>query len=370
MNISRVVKNFAVIVIIAVAASLAFLHWPVETSTTPEIAAREYGERGDSSIITVEPFLTAQDYRSADALHARLSAYLDLARTRGWITPKTIIVFPEHVGTWLAAAEAPAAAYRVKSLRAAMAALVADDPIAVIAGFFASAERDRLAAAIFRSRGRSMADAYFDVFSALARDYGAVVVAGSIVLENPAVKGGAIATRRGPLYNVSAVFNADGSLAPDLVFKRRPIPSETPFISAGDTPSPLFSTPAGQLGVLVCADSWHPELYEAISGAEIIAVPAFLQADGGWTTAWGGYVTSPPDNLDRSDAGRLTEGDAWVKYAMPSRMALTNADAGATAFLRGSPWDLGADGRTLARARDELFVGGKQSGGVVSVVWR
>lgn len=197
-----------------------------------------------------------------------------------------------------------------------------------------------------------------------------MVVAGSIVLENPAVEGGAIATRRGPLYNVSAVFNADGSLAPDLVFKRRPIPSETPFINAGDTPLPLFSTPAGLLGVLVCADSWHPELYEEISGAEIIAVPAFLQADGAWTTIWGGYVTPPPDNLDQRDVGRLTEGDAWVKYAMPSRMAVTNADAGATAFLRGGPWDLGADGRTLARVRDELFVGDKLQGSAVSVVWR
>jgi hypothetical protein len=124
------------------------------------------------------------------------------------------------------------------------------------------------------------------------------------------------------------------------------------------------------LGVLVCADSWHPELYAALAGAELVAAPAYLQANDGWTAPWGGYVTPQPEDVDDKDVGALTEGEAWRKYAMPSRLLATRADAGVTAFLRGAPWDLGADGRALLYARSALHVGDAHEGGGVSVVWR
>ncbi len=318
----------------------------------------------------VEPYLVAQDYQNAAALRARLSTYLDEAKARGWITPKSVIVLPEHIGTWLVAANAPAAAYRATTLAGATIAVIADDPVGAAAGYFASREEDRAAAGLFRARGARMAKDYGAVFGALARDYGVTIVAGSIVLENPAVEAGAVVTRRGLLYNVSAVFEPDGGVQPTLVFKRQPIPSELAFLSAGDTPPPVFSTPAGRLGVLVCADSWHPENYAALADADIIAVPAFLQANDAWTKPWGGYVTPEPDDLDQHDIGALTEGEAWRKYAMPTRIASTAADAGATAFLRGAPWDLGADGRTLATHKSAQFVGEEENGGAVSVLWR
>jgi predicted amidohydrolase len=191
------------------------------------------------------------------------------------------------------------------------------------------------------------------------------------VLENPFVKDGVLTTSQGALYNVGAVFTADGAITPTLVFKRHPIPSETTFTDAGVAPMPVFDTPAGRLGVLICADSWHPELYAELSasGADMIAVPAFLQGNGAWNKKWGGYVTPTPDDVSLDDYGRITEGGAWRNYALPARINLSSARAGGIAFLRGALWDLGSDGRTLGITQGEQFVGADEPGGAVSVLW-
>lgn len=361
-------------VLIAAIAVLftAWLEWPLPSAgRISPISAHEFGEKNGAAMLLVEPALSARDYRSAEMLHHTLAAYLDEAKARGWITGKTIVVFPEHVGTWLVAAKAPPLAYRASTLAGATIALIADYPITFAKALMGSPEQDRSAAAIFRSRSRAMATDYAEIFSSLARDYGATIVAGSIVLENPSIENGEITPRDGALYNVSAVFAPDGSVAPQLVFKRHPIPSEATFTAAGDAPMPVFDTPAGKLGVLICADSWHPELYSELSsaGVDAIAVPAFLQGNGAWTSRWAGYVTPTPEDVSPDDHGRLTEGGAWRTYAMPGRIELSGAHAGGTAFLHGALWNLGSDGRTLGVANGRQFVGANDVGGLISVIW-
>jgi predicted amidohydrolase len=217
-----------------------------------------------------------------------------------------------------------------------------------------------------------MASDYQATFGALAKEFDVTVIAGSIALQNPAIIDGAITTRPGLIHNVSAVFRPDGTVHPFLVFKRHPIPAELSFLSPGAQPMPAFETPIGRVGVLICADSWHPELYEELAANKVgaVAVPAYIAEDGAWTKPWGGYVTPEPGDVAHGDVGALSEGDAWRKYALPARIGGAGGEFGATAFLRGGPWDLGADGRTLAVAGDSAFVGEKVEGGVVSVVWR
>jgi predicted amidohydrolase len=362
------------IALIAAVAVLftAWLKWPLPSANQhPSITTQEFGGPSDRALLLVEPALSARDYQSATSLHGALAAYLDEAKARGWITGKTIVVFPEHVGTWLVAAKAPPLAYRASTLTVATISLIADHPVMFAKMLMDSPEQDRSAAAIFRSRSRAMATDYSDVFSSLARDYAATIVAGSIVLENPSIERGEISTRPGALYNVSAVFAPDGSVAPSLIFKRHPIPSEASFTAAGDAPMPVFDMPAGKLGVLICADSWHPELYSELSsaGADAIAVPAFLQGDGEWTRQWTGYVTPTPEDVSPDDYGTLSEGDAWRTYALPGRIGLTGARAGGTAFLHGALWDLGSDGRTLGVAHGGQFIGADNPGGSISVIW-
>lgn len=351
---------------------LLLLHWPAAPASDPSpIATQAFGETSARSIIVVEPDLAAHDYRNAESLHAALSRYLDAAAKNGWIRDSSIIVFPEHVGTFLVAARAPPLAYRAHTRIAASLAAIADHPIGFISALPGSDEPDRIAAALFRARTRGMARDYQAVFSQIARERRAVVVAGSIILENPAIDSGKIRTRSGALYNVSAVFNPDGMLRSPLIFKREPVPAERTFLAAGSARMPVFETKAGKLGVLICADSWHPEHYAelAAQGVDAIVVPAFLEGADAWSKPWSGYVTPAPADVAPEDVARLSEGEAWRKYAMGARLESSGAAVGATGFMRGAPWRQDADGRTLAASHDQAFVGDVAKGGVVSVVW-
>jgi hypothetical protein len=195
------VKRAAAIVLAVLAAAwAAFRFWPVGSSpANATIDVQEFGRPSKANIVAVEPRLSPLDYRSAAALRDKLSTYLEAAQLRGWLGPKTVVVLPEHVGTWLVAADAPAAAYAVRSTSAAMALVASLRPFAFAREYYWSTERDKGAAALFRMRAAPMARDYQTVFGSLAERYGVVVVAGSIVLPDAEVKDGRIATRRGPL---------------------------------------------------------------------------------------------------------------------------------------------------------------------------
>jgi predicted amidohydrolase len=110
---------------------------------------------------------------------------------------------------------------------------------------------------------------------------------------------------------------------------------------------PVFDTPAGRLGVLVCADSWYPAVYRRLKEeqVELIAVPSYAAGKGLWEQPWQGYNgASAPADVDPQDAGKITEGQAWEKYALSGRMESAGARYGVNVFLRGELWNLGTDG--------------------------
>lgn len=322
-------------------------------------------------LVAIQPWLRTADYRSAATLEHRLSGYFDAAAAAGHLAPGSLVVLPEHVGTWLVAADAPAASFAADTTTGAMTHLILANPLPFAWAFARSSETDRLAAAVFRMRADRMARDYQRVFGTLAERYGVTVVGGSIVLPEPHVIDGQLRAGHGELFNMSAVFHPDGRIDPQLVRKVHPIPDEAGFTAAASAADiPVFVTPAGRLGVLICADSWHPDVYETLQagGADIIAVPAFLQPSGVWDQAWGGYTTGWPDDVDPSDAGRLSEGEAWMTHALAGRLARSEAGFGATAFLRGALWDLGSDGANILVTRDRAWIEGQLDGASVSVL--
>lgn len=365
-------RAFPVAAFTAFSALIAWMAWPPPADrTAPVIDAIEFGDRASrSAMLVIEPSMEPRDYENADALYDALAPYFDKARDAGWINDRTLIVLPEHIGTWLVAVKSPGLAYRVDSLGLASIALIAKDTISFFKAYGRSHEIDRPAAAIFRARGPAMANAYGEIFSRLAREYAATIVAGSIILENPTIENGVILTARGELHNVSAVFGPTGALTPPLTFKRHLIPSERAIASGGDDPMPVYDTPAGRLGVLICADAWHPELYSELRAQkiDILATPAFLDEDDVWDNEWRGYVTPAPDDVKKVNPADLTEGDAWISYSLPGRIALSGAKTGGAAFLHGRLWDLGSDGRTLAVSNDESFVGEKRMRGSITLI--
>jgi hypothetical protein len=335
----------------------------------------EYGvDARRGNLLGIQPYVTAADYASAGALLTKLTGYCQLAQRCGWLTPKTIIIFPEHIATWLALAGEWPWVYRAPRLSRVLLGVVLHRPVAFLRAWLLAWGASRTYDALLRMKARSMASDYQFVFGTLARHYGVTVVAGSIVLPAPRVERNVLVTTPGALYNVCAVFEPSGAPYRSLIRKLFPTKEEQSFIEPGlpGIDQPVFVTPAGRLGVLICADSWYPQSYMALraQGAEMLAVPAFLTGNSSWQQPWAGYNggAMPPD-VALADVMQISEGVAWQRYAMPRRLTSAGIAHGLTLFLRGRLWELGADGRALLVRHGELHTPPAEEGAALVNLW-
>ena len=303
------------------------------------------GNRGN--LLGIQPYMLAADYASEETFFEKIDGYLNAARQKAWLNPCTVAVLPEYLGSWLVILGEKAQAHQAKTINRAMRPIVLRNALPFIQELLSSREGNKVNASIFRMKATQMAQAYQAVFSKLAVKYGVTIVGGSILLPAPSAQGGVIKPGKGALYNVSAVFKPDGQAHPALSVKSFPIATELPFVASGLTGNlPVFETPAGRLGVLVCADSFYPQAYEQMKSlkAELIAVPSFSMGKGLWNQPWGDYSgAEAPADVDPADAGRLTEGEAWHKYALLGRIASAGVKHGVNVFLHGELWDLEAE---------------------------
>lgn len=335
---------------------------------------RAFGtDAGRGNLLGIQPFMEPADYLSEAAFAAKMSGYLAVAIEQRWLNPRTIVVLPEMLGTWLVIAGEDERAAQAPILSAALQAVARRHKLALLARVPVAREQNRLAARIFRIKAHQMATIYMRVFGALAEIYEVTIVAGSLVLPNPQVENGILQPGSGPLYNTTPVFGPDGKVHDHLVRKVVPIDQEQPFVTAGRQDDlPVFETPAGRLGVLICADSWFPDLYKVLEqhGAELLAVPSYLAPDDTWDQPWGGYNGAPtPTGVDPAHVGQLTEGQAWLTYALAGRMATTSMTHGINVFLRGRLRDLGADGHTVIQRGPEVHEAGHYDGAALINCW-
>jgi predicted amidohydrolase len=329
-------------------------------------------DTGNGNLVGIQPYMAPADYAYARRFRAKLDAYLRVAREHDFLTPKAVVIFPEYLGAWLVAAHEKASVYGAPTAKQALTRMAISNPLSFLRWFVSARAADRATNAAFKMKADTMAAIYHETFSELAKQYGVTLVAGSTVLPSPTTEGGVLRAGRGQLFNVSVVYGPDGKAMSPAIAKAFPIREEREFLSGGRVRDlPVFDTPAGRLGVLICADSWQPAAYEMLKrqGAEIIAVPSYLFPDGAWRRNWYGYEAPAPPGVDEADMGRISEGEAWVKYALPGRIAEAGARAGMVVFLGGKLWDLGADGQTIAVQGDEVKAGPEVSGAAIVNLW-
>lgn len=337
-------------------------------------AVEEWGrDSGRGNLVGLQPYVVPLDYASEEAFYQKMSGYLNGAEQRGWLNPRTIVVLPEYLGTWLVVAGEKSSVYAEPRAGAAMTTLALSNffsflkaRLSVPAGV-ENATND----ALFRMKAESMAEIYQRTFSTLAKRFGVTIVAGSILLPGPRVEAGTLIVGAGPLQNVSAVFRPDGTLA-GLSRKAFPTKDEQGFLAAADASAiPVFDTPAGRLGVLVCADAWFPQAYRTLraKGATLLAVPSYSAGDGVWQQPWGGYSGYPTPPDARADIGKIREGDAWLRYTMGGRAKREGGIVrGMNVFLRGQLWDFGSDGTTIL-LNDSLRLAPRRDGPTLSCLW-
>lgn len=313
------------------------------------------------NIVGIQPHMIPQDYLTEEHFYRKMKGYFDEARLAGYFKINSLVLLPEYLGTWLVICGEKESVTEQETITGAMTTMVLSNPFRTLRYYFITAgETDRLAAALFRMKAEAMAGIYSRVFQRLASEYGVTINAGSIVLPGAYVGDNTIVTDRSqPLYNTSFIIHPNGDIDFQSVRKSFPISSEIPFITAAPMASlPVYDLPVGRTAALVCADSWYPESYAAIKdlGAEIIVVNSYCAGQETMTKTWRGYDGgTTPGDVDTADVGKMTEGEAWKKYALPGRIAASGARIGVNVFLRGSLWDLGTDGQPLIVADGQLM---------------
>ncbi len=100
-----------------------------------------------------------------------------------------------------------------------------------------------------------------EAWSKAARDFGLIIVAG-------------IAEREGNnLYNSAAIIGPEGYIG---TFRKVHLwNEENLFFEPGNLGFPVFPTPIGRIGAMICYDGWFPEAHRllALQGADLICIP-------------------------------------------------------------------------------------------------
>ncbi|MDP9941710.1 carbon-nitrogen hydrolase family protein [Ectopseudomonas alcaliphila] len=262
----------------------SYAHWIEQRPSSHYLSdlrsqvALDIGEPGPrGNLLGIQPELFAADYQSLARLRLKLAAYLDHARDLGMLNDHTVVVLPEHIGTWLLAVGEKEELYRAAERRQAMHWLAASNPLDFLGALFSAGGDARLDDAMLRTKAKAMARDYQQLFGDLARDYQITLVAGSIVLPEPRVARGRLEVGRGPLYNVSLVFDRAGN--PQGQPQRHAFRAGALATEAPDALQ-VLDTPAGRLGVLLGGDIRQLSRVNTPGGEalELLAMPSDLDS--------------------------------------------------------------------------------------------
>lgn len=309
-----------------------------------------------ANIVGMQPFMTNLDYQNKNTFYKKMDFYMEEAQKKSWFNKNTTVVFPEHIASWLVAANEKKSIYTATKIDDAMKYVVLANLPGFLTYYFNSEASDKVTDAVFQMKAKQMANIYQFVYSKLAKKYQVNIVAGSIFLPNPSIKEKKLVINKGPIFNMTAIFKPDGEIEPELVKKRYPISTELPFCVKNEEPLPTYRTTTGNLGIVICADAWHGDIYEELDkdNANTIIAPSYSTGYGIWVMKWHGYNGSEnPEEINKEDINNLTLGEAWHKYTI-RRIENTNIKTGITVFLRGNIWDLGTDGSSFIYRNNKI----------------
>ncbi|EXF94521.1 carbon-nitrogen hydrolase [Pseudomonas fluorescens HK44] len=324
------------------------------------------------NLLGIQPELFPTDYQSPEHLHRKLAAYLQQAREQGLLNEKTIVVLPEHIGTWLMVSGEKDELYQASTLDEAMNWLAVSNPLSFLRALISAKGDSRLDDAHLRMKAKSMARQYQALFGGLANEFGITLVAGSIVLPDPSVSDGILKIGRGALYNSSLVFGRDGLPIGQPQRQLNPAFDQRGYIQPStDQVINVIDTPAGRLGVLIGNDSWYPDNYRKLNdqGAQLIAVPAFVIGRNTWDKPWRGDKKPSTPSAIGLEPGSLSEGQVWHRLTLTSQRPVSRANAGISVFLRGQFWDLGSAGQSFLVSNGQHFADREAHGARLLNIW-
>lgn len=240
-------------------------------------------DAGKGNLVGVQPFFTAADYCDQQHFYDAIYPYFKKAQAAGWLQPKTIVVLPENTGSWLVFAHEKREIYQADSMRQAVATIVNSNIFFFIRNLLSTPADDKIKHAFVYMKAAAMVRIYTAVFSSLAKEFGVTIAAGSLVLPQPSLDTrGRIRVKKGPLYYSAFLFNPDGKIRAQPVFRK--LPEYKPETDPGvDTSArAVISTGAGTIVVTAGETSTLSP-----SGLKEVKAGVFLNgSDKIWDAVW------------------------------------------------------------------------------------
>lgn len=315
----------------------------------------------DRNIIGIQPYMLASDYVNAVKFKQKVRQYLVAATEKGFIRKKTIILYPDYIGTWLVLLGEKHVLAEKETIKEAIGTFILSNAFDYFLGYIKTGdEEDKSVSAILRMKSKAMALVYYNTFSDLAKETETYIVAGSIILPGPYVSDGQLfVENKKNLQNVSFVFGPDGKIVGDPIVELYPNSSELKFMSAPEDKNiQTIEFPFAKSSIIISQDSWYPDLISQIksSNSELILVPSFQTGTGSMDSLWRGFdYDSNPSFINKEDVNQIKLKQAWTKYSSANPSNRTGQNINFNVFLRGEFWELGSDGQPLITFKDSIL---------------
>lgn len=276
---------------------------------------RKYG-----NLIAMQTSFFWTDFASEDVIEKRVNELLSAGKSAGIFDKKTIVVFPEHLGSGLVFLDEQSKVFQEDSLSKSLQ-LIAGRHKEDLINFPASPNAKRpVWDSIFRWKSKRMATALQNIFSKAAKAYSIPILAGSIILPGPKIVRGELSVdTKQPLYNISVCFGADGRIMEPMVKKTVLSEWEELLVEKGDiNQNRVWVVPGWKVAVFLGEEVFSEPLYDKLKGRPL---------DGMVASAFGNPY-GKPENLQRyitEPVSGMSEKDIWIKHGMIKYIQKTRA---------------------------------------------
>lgn len=298
---------------------------------------RKYG-----NIISMQVFLRSNDFAKAEWWSERIEELLKAGKTANLYDHKTIIIFPEHIGTGLVFLDEKESVLDTDSWQLAMDNFVTKHEGELLPFTASSKKSSPQWESSFRLKAQKMVDVYQGTFSRLAKEYKVPILAGTIILPSPkVVNGRLVIDLNGPLYNVSIPFSAEGKVMNPLIKKTLLNTEEGKLLEAGDlTQDRIWVVPGWKVGVFIGQEVFNSALFESLRGKPLdgLVSPSvsFPSLD----------LEKLKPFIDDPTFENLSETEVWEKHGLAKHIKITRAIESVQVFLHGNFFGVSTKGRT------------------------
>ncbi len=299
---------------------------------------RKYG-----NIVSMQVYLRSQDFAKAEWWSERIEELLKAGKAANIYDRKTIIIFPEHVGTGLVLLDEKESVFDNDSWKSAMDVMITKHSEELTSHLEYSKKPAAKWEAAIRFKSQKMADVYTSTFSKLAKEYNVPILGGSIILPSPrVVRGTLVVDPQGPLYNVAVPFSAEGKVMDPLIRKTLITDDEALLVDAGElNQDRTWIVPGWKVGVFIGQEVFNTQLYEKLKGKPLdglvspsVSFPALSKE----------YLKN---YIQDESFLSMSENEIWEKFGLTKHIKETRAVESVQVFLHGSFFNEKTSGRTF-----------------------